>query len=67
MLPQPPDRPERAPADTSVGLRPLVSGPDGRVHAGFLSGYLKGFSALGRLLYKKACLAPLLCPALPTA
>lgn len=49
-----PERPERAQVENSVHLRTLVSGPDGRVYLGFASGYLKCFSALGRLIFKKA-------------
>lgn len=36
-----------------MGLRALVSTPDGRVLAGFASGHLKCFTSLGRLLWKK--------------
>ncbi len=67
--PPPPERPERAEkanVESSVGLRTLVSGPDGRVYAGFASGHLKCISALGRLLWKKVHLPwapePFLCP-----
>lgn len=49
-----PERPERAQVENSVHLRTIVSGPDGRVYLGFASGHLKCFSALGRLIFKKA-------------
>ena len=50
----PPERPERAQVENSVHLRTIVSGPDGRTYLGFASGHLKCFSALGRLIFKKA-------------
>ena len=42
-----------AAAAASFGLRALAAAPDGRVFAGFASGHLKCYSALGRFLFKK--------------
>ncbi|CAL5226967.1 g9852 [Coccomyxa viridis] len=39
--------------DKSVGLRCLTSSSDGHVFAGFHSGHLKCYTALGRLVWKK--------------
>ena len=41
------------PQDKSVGLRCLTSSSDGHVFAGFHSGHLKCYTALGRLVWKK--------------
>ena len=39
--------------ERSVGLRCLAASPDGYVFAGFHSGHLKCYTALGRLVWKK--------------
>ncbi len=41
------------PGERSVGLRCLAASPDGHVFAGFHSGHLKCYTALGRLGWKK--------------
>ena len=41
--------------EKSVGLRCLTPSPDGHVYAGFHSGHLKCYTALGRLVWKKVC------------
>ena len=43
--------------DKSVGLRCLTSSSDGHVFAGFHSGHIKCYTGLGRLVWKKVCLA----------
>lgn len=56
-----------AAAAASFGLRALAAAPDGRVFAGFASGHLKCYSALGRFLFKKvrALVARSACIAVP--